>query len=114
MKEHPRCWIQLLGRKLHECEVSHGCFPAVRSSYCPAGKLLVYEPDDVADKECTLFYFGAKIIYREGDIFGAGNINGLSVANLKLVFCINFPGRASDEKIIIRRKVPIVRRGQGW
>jgi len=110
----PRCWLQLPGRKQFECEVSHSCFPATRAIQRPAGgKWVTYETQDIADEECTLFYFWAKMIFR-GDIFGIGNVDGLTIANMKLVFHLNFPGRASDEKIIVRRKVPVVRLGQGW
>ena len=46
---------------------------------------------------------------RDGDIFGKGKIRALNIANMKLVFHINFPGCSPGEQIVIQRKVPIVK-----
>jgi hypothetical protein len=111
LNESPRCWLQLLGRKQCECELSYSCFPVTRSKERPvgtAGKWVTYETEDIADEKCTLFYFSAKMIFRDE------NIEETSIANMKLVFWINFPGRPSNEKIIIWKKVRVVRRGGGW
>jgi hypothetical protein len=108
MKESPRCWLQLPNRKQCECDLSYSCFPVTRSKERAAGKWVTYEIEDIADKECTLFFFWAKVIISDR------SIESLSIADVKLVFHINFPGRASNEKIVIRRKAPIVRRGRGW
>jgi hypothetical protein len=116
-KERPRCWIRLSSRKPCECELSYACYPEKRSIERPAGgHFVTYDHKDITDDECVLFFFLAEILFRDRDmdIFGDGNFRGLSIADMKLVFHINFPGRPSNEKIVIRRKVPIVRRGRGW
>ena len=114
-KEHPCCWLQFPGGKPCECEVSYGCYPERRWIERPSGdRWVTSHPEDITDEECVLFFFHIKLIYRGRDFFGKGNVHGVIVANLKMTFDINFPGRTLGEKIIIRRKVPIVRRGYDW
>jgi len=114
MKEFPRCYLQLPNKRRQECEVSYSCYPAARSIQRPAGgHWITLERQDIADEECTLFYFWVATIIRDGNIFGEGLADVL-IAGMKLIFHINFPGRAPNEKIVIRRKVPIIRRGRGW
>ncbi|MGA2178432.1 MAG: hypothetical protein ABSH15_02460 [Verrucomicrobiota bacterium] len=109
LKERPRCWIQLPARKPYECELSYSCFPERRSIERPAGGIWVtYDFEDITDEECVLFFFLAQLT------IGDKKIERLSIADMKLVFHTNFPGRASNEKIVIRRKIPIVKRGRGW
>jgi hypothetical protein len=109
MKESPRCWLQLFGKKERECQFSYSVFPERRSFERPAGgHWVTYDYEDIADEECTLFFLTAQLT------IGDKKIERLSIADMKLVFHISFPGRASNEKIIIRRKIPIVRRGHGW
>jgi hypothetical protein len=112
MLEHPRCWIQFLGRKPCECELSYSCYPETRSIERPAGdRWVTYDYKDITDEECVLFFFRASIIFRDkdGDTFGKGKFRALNIANIKLVFHLNFPGRSPGEKIVIQRKVPIVK-----
>ena len=114
MKGLPRCWLQLPGRKQCECNVGYSPFPETRSIHRPAGgPWVTFDREDITDEECVLFYFSGYMIFRDVDIFGDGNFRGLSIANMKLAFHINFP-RRSPEQIVFRRKVPIVRRGLGW
>ena len=115
MKECPRCWLQLPGRKPQNCELSYACYPATRSILRPSGAhWFTYEPQDITDGESILFSFWATMIVRDEDIFGGLNVRGLTIANMKVAFDINFPGRPPGEKIIMRKKAPVVRRGPGW
>jgi hypothetical protein len=114
MKGFPRCWLQLPDRKQCECNVGYSPFPEARSIKRPAGgPWVTFDRKDITDEECVLCYFSGYMVFRDVDIFGEGNFRGLSIADMKLVFHINFPGR-SPGKIVFRRKVPIVRRGHGW
>jgi hypothetical protein len=114
MNEHPRCWLQFLDRKQRECELSYSCYPETRSIELPAGdRWVTYDFKDITDEECLLFFFWVNIIVRDVDIFGKGNAH-VGIADMKLVFQIDFPGRVSEEKVVIRRKVPLVRYGPGW
>jgi hypothetical protein len=109
LSERPRCWLHFQGKTPRECEVTYSCYPASRQMERPAGgKWVTYESQDIADNECTLFYFWAKMIHRRE------TIEETSIANMKLIFSINFPGGRPNEKIIIQRKVPVLRRGRGW
>ena len=115
MKEHPRCWLQLPGRKQSECQVGYAFYPETRSiEHREVGPWVSFSREDIADDECVLFFFSGYMVVRDYDVFGKGNSRGLSIANMKLVFHLNFPGRAIGEKVIMQRKVPIVRRGYGW
>ena len=115
MKEHPRCWLQLPGRKKSECQVGYACYPEMRSIERSAGgPWVTFDREDISDDECVLFFFSGYMVVRDLNVFGKGNVHGVSIANMKIMFHINFPGRSAGEKIIIRRKVPIVRRGLGW
>jgi len=116
MKEHPRCWLQLPGRKQRECELSYSCYPASRSIQRPSRPgWVTLETQDIADEESTIFYCSAKMTVRgDEDIFGDGNVSGLIIANMKMVFEINFPGHAPGQTIVMRRKVAVTRRGRGW
>jgi hypothetical protein len=109
LKGPPRCLLQLPGKKERECEFFYGLFPETCSIERPTeGIWVTYDYEDIADEECTLFFFMAQLT------IGDKQIEKLSIANMKLIFQINFPGRAANEEIIIRRKIPIVRRGHGW
>jgi hypothetical protein len=107
-KQSPRCWLQLPGRKPRECELCYSCFPETRLKERPAGKWVAFETEDIADEECALFHLWSKMILQDG------NIADTSIANMRLIFWIDFPGRPSNERIIIRKKVPVIRRRRGW
>ena len=116
MNKGPQCWLKFPGAKQRECEISYACFPEARSIQHPAGDgFVTMEQKFITDEECVLFlFFAHMILSKETNMFGDGNFRGVSVADMKLVFHLNFPGRRSDEKVVMRRKVPIVRRGHDW
>jgi hypothetical protein len=116
MKEFPQCWLKFPGAKQFECEVSYTCFPEARSIQHPTGDgYVTMENKYITDGKCVLFMLFAHVILKsDTNIFGDGNYSGVSMADMKLVLHINFPGLASDKKIVFLRKVPIVRRGLGW
>jgi hypothetical protein len=94
-KESPRCWLKLSGKKERECEFFYGVFPETRSIERPAGDVgVTYVYEDIMYEKCVLFFFHVNTIFRDVDVFGKKNILGLSIANMKLVFHINFPGRS--------------------
>jgi hypothetical protein len=116
-KVSPNCWLKFPNGERHKCSVGYCYDPEARSFLRPASDgQLYFQKEDITDGECVLFLFFIEVILRDKntDIFGDGNLFGLSVAEMQLSFCINFPERPPNEKIVFKRRVPIVRRGRGW
>lgn len=106
----PRCWLQLPKMRQRECQLQmFGLYPADRFiSYPTNNGMLTSRIEDIADEECALFHFWVKLIVDDA------KIERLSIAKLKLVSHLNFPGRPMDEKVVIQKKVPITRGRSGW
>jgi len=113
----PDCWLKLSNGERLKCRIGYCGEPEACSFYRPASDgRLYFQKEDITDGECVLFHFFVEAILRDknADIFGDGNYFGLSMADMQLSFCINFPNRPRNEKIVFKRKVPIVRRGRDW
>lgn len=109
MKQSPRCWLQLPNRRQDECEIYRfGRYPASRLIERPAnGGWVTHQIEFIADEQCTLFYFWVRLVVADT------KIERLSIAKMKLLFHINFPGRLKD-KITIRKHVPVTWGRSGW
>jgi hypothetical protein len=98
----PRCWIRLPGKTQHECDlVYYSEYPVKRPTV--NSELIVFEEVNDHYKECILHHFWVDTI------LGDKNVEPC-IADMKLIFRLNFPGRARDEELLIRRKVPVVTR----
>jgi hypothetical protein len=102
LNDLPRCWIRLPGKAQHECDSATYSESPVKRWAATSG-LMVREDVSDYNKERILHDFWVETI------LGDKNVEDC-IADMKLVFCLNFPGRTRDEELVIQRKVPVVTR----